>query len=977
MNKKYFNSLLIFSVSILMLSCQNEKPADFVDPFIGTDFHGHTYPGATVPFGAVQLSPDTRRGNWDACSGYHYSDSVIFGFSHLHLSGTGAADLGDILFHPTTREVNLVPQGYIFDPLPFDHADETASPGYYKVQFKEQDITAEMTTTTRVGVHRYSFPDSESSKIIIDLFHNLMDETIHHLELNITGEDEITGARVSSGWTPNQHIYFVAKFSQPFNKTQLVSDGVIQEGETQLTGDNIQAILGFSTSENNPIEVNVGTSIVSIENARLNLNEEAASFGFDAYKENAENTWNDALQSIVIDGATKEQKRIFYTAMYHTMVVPNITNDVNGEFRTHNMEISKVPEGRKMYSTLSLWDTFRTWNPLMTLTNKDLVVDMIHSMLEMYDATGELPIWPLVSGETGTMIGYHSVSVIADAYLKGIRDFDAERALDAMKVSSMSHRKGGKYYVEDGFIPADREKESVSCLLEYAYDDWCIAQMAKEMGKTEDYETYSERAQSWIRVFDGDTQFFRGKRSDGNWVTPFNSFEASRHYTEANAWQYRFFVPHDVNGLVNMFGSEEQFLTALDDLFTVDSDIITDIPDITGLIGQYAHGNEPSHHKAFLYSYINQPHKTQEMIRKILEEQYSDMPDGIVGNEDCGQMSAWYIMSSLGLYPVSPGSGEYVFTSPLFEEATMQLHNGNEIKIISNNPDKNMYIEKVLLNDKELKTSFITHQQMMEGGVLEFVLTDDPVISEENERIPPYSMTHSKMVSKPYIPQDLFMFEESQEFVLGCSTPETNIYYTLDGSDPDESSNLFSGEPILVTQNTTIKARGYKNDFDPSPVMEIQAIRAEFRRPDKLSASKKGVNYKYYEGKFSTVDEMDSTPVIKSGTIDKPDISLATSEDSFGFEFTGLVYIEEDGIYDFFTDSDDGSVFYLGDEPIVFNDGSHGAILATGRVALKSGFHEFKLLYFEDYAGQQLDWGWQPADQSELVNAREDFLFLP
>jgi predicted alpha-1,2-mannosidase len=967
---------VVFLAMLIMSGCADHDPAGYVDPFIGTDFHGHTYPGATTPFGAVQLSPDTRRGNWDASSGYHYSDTTLYGFSHTHLSGTGAIDLGDILFHPTTLPLYHGQEGYIFKPHAFSHDDEEAYPGYYRVNLRDAGIVAELTATPRAGVHKYTFPASYESKIIVDLNHSLDDEEIHHLELAISGQDEVTGGRVTSGWTPDQHIYFVATFSRPFTNAYFVSDGRPVIGESSITGKNLQLVAEFETSAGEVIEVNVGTSLVSVKNARENLKTEAPVFDFDGYRRKAGDLWSETLQAISIDGVSKELKQIFYTAMYHTMVVPNVVSDVNGEYRTHNMEIKKLPGNRKMYSTLSLWDTFRAWHPLMTIINRQLTEDIIHSMLAMYEATGELPIWPLASGETGTMIGYHSVSVIADAYLKGIRDFDAEYALSAMKASSNSHRKGGKYYVEDGFIPANINKESVSCLLEYAYDDWCIAQMAGAMGHADVEAEYTRRARSYVNVFDGSTGFFRGKRSDGNWVTPFDPFVAGRDYTEANAWQYRFFVPHDVEGLISLLGSNEIFTNALDKLFDETREVITGIPDITGLIGQYAHGNEPSHHMAYLYSYAGQPWKTQEMVRKILSEMYSNKPDGISGNEDCGQMSAWYILSSLGFYPVSPGSGEYVLTTPLHPRAKIALHNGKVLEIRANRPDKNQYIQKVMLNGEPIHRNFITHDQLLGGGLLEYILVDTPDITKGvSPGDSPYSMTTSKMVSVPYTHQDLYYFTGEIFCELGCTTPGAEIRYTLDGTEPDELSALYQ-KPFTVDRDMTVMARAYKSEYEPSPLFKVNAIKAVFRKPDQKSASVNGVNFRYFEGEYASVYDIFSTPVVKSGTLAEPNIDIAGRDDDFGFEFTGLIYVPEEGIYDFYTESDDGSILLIGNETVVYNDGSHGAIQSTGRIPLKEGYHRFTLLYFEDYAGQKLEWGWKMPGSAKMEHILPANLFI-
>ncbi len=971
--------LVLLSLSLIFFaSCtkSRQKPADYVNPFIGTGFHGHTYPGATTPFGAVQLSPDTRRGNWDACSGYHYSDSSMYGFSHTHLSGTGCIDLGDILFHPTVKDVSLKPEGYIYGMLPFSHENEKASPGFYEVSFPETGITASLTATPRVGIHQYTFPESTESKIIIDLAHSLDNERIDHLELKVVSDTEIAGARLTSGWTPNQHIYFVARFSKPFGNVRLISSGNVIQDSISISGKNLQAIIGFETRKGEKIDVNVGTSLVSIENARLNLETEAPDFGFDNYRKKAESLWDEALSAIQVEGKSETDKEIFYTAMYHTMVVPNVVSDVNGDYRSHDMQIKRLPEGQKMYSTLSLWDTYRTWHPLMTLINSDLTTDIVNSMLAMYETTGELPIWPLASGETGTMIGYHSVSAIWDAWQKGIRDFDGEKALDAMIVSSQKPRKGGSHYLAQGWIPANMEKESVSCVLEYAYDDWCIAMMAKELGKEDIHKQYIRRAYNYLNAFDGNTGFFRGKRSDGNWVSPFSPVVVSRDYTEATAWQYRFYVPHDIHGFTQLLGGDEQFNSALDQLFSENTKFITEIPDITGLIGQYAHGNEPSHHVAFLYNYSGEPWKTQERVRHILKEMYQATPEGIPGNEDCGQMSAWYIMSSLGIYPVCPGSGEYALSSPLFEKASIKLHNGKVLEIKANDPDKNSYISKITFNGTEITANFITHEMLMLGGVLEFTLTDKPVLTRGNEDADvPYSLTANNMVSTVYCPNDLHLFIDETILELGCITPGAEIRFTLDGSEPLPGSTLYSN-PVKLTESVQVRARAFKEGYAPGPEFNVKATKALMRLPDKKSATENGIRFKYFEGKFKRTTDMLTASVLKAGTLSEPSIAGAETEDFFGFEFTGYLYVPADGIYDFYTESDDGSVLMIGNEVVVDNDGSHGAIRATGKIALSKGYHSFILRYFEDYEGNSLEWGWKKpgSDSMERISANNLFL---
>lgn len=958
---KVRNIIHMACLAALLAACtsQKENPVDFIDPFIGTGFHGHTYPGATLPFGAVQLSPDTRAGNWDACAGYHYDDSTLTGFSHTHLSGTGCIDLGDLLIRPTTQTVDPSRQP-MYAPAAFRHEDEKAEAGYYAVLLHEEGIRAELTATAHTGVHRYTFPKESTPTVIVDLKHSLDNEHIYESSLQVVNPHEMTGMRNTRGWSDNQRIYFVIQCSQPFEKATLISNQKALEGK-EAEGTDLQALLKFKDHTSEPIVMKVGLSIVSVENARENLQAEVEGFDFDAVKQAAYHTWNDAVSAIKVEGGTEEQKTNFYTALYHSMVVPNVVSDVNGQYRRHDQTIGQLSQGTVQYSTFSLWDTFRAWNPMMTLIDTTLVTNMIHSFLHIYDASGELPLWPLSAGETGTMIGYHSASVIADAYMKGIRGFDAEKALEALVVSSEKNQKGADYYISKGFIPSNIKKESISCLLEFAYDDWCIAQLAQALGKQEIYDTYIRRSQQYLNVFDGATRFFRPKRMDGNWETPFNPNEVGRAYTEATAWQYRFFVPHDVNGMVQLFGGKEAFTSALDDIFHTDAQVDGDLVDITGLIGQYAHGNEPSHHIAYLYNYIGQPWKTQAMTRRLLDEMYAPTPEGIVGNEDCGQMSAWYILSSLGLYAVCPGSNEFTFTTPLFEKATLQLANGKTLTITANHPEKNLYIDKVELNGKEIETNFVTYEQLMGGGELHFSLTDQPNRKRGvTADAAPYSFTKEAVVSIPYVDKDLNLFMDSVTVNLATATAGATVHYTLDGSEPTQQSPIFNA--LLVLKNTTqINAKAFKDGFQPSSTLSILATKAVLNRGKIIldHQPKNGTTYKYYEGHFQKVADMQQKHFVEKGIVSEPSLDKARQEDHYGFEFSGLIDVPEDGVYTFQTRSDDGSVLYIDQTLVVDNDGSHAAIPATGSIALKKGWHSYRLLYIEDYEGQHLSWAWK------------------
>lgn len=955
-------------VQLLLIGCTQNKqfdPLDYVDPFIGTGAHGHTYPGATSPYGAVQLSPDTRKNNWDACSGYHYSDSTIIGFSHTHLSGTGAIDLGDILFHPTSNVIDPDEKRLTPKPILFSHEDEKASPGYYSVHFKKEGIIVELTASTHAGVHRYTFKKGLPATLVIDMEHLLTDETIDTLSIHRSGPNEIAGMRKTSGWVSDQHLFFVAQFSDDFKSTS-------------IPADQSQAIVHFGESNGNPLVVKVGISTVSESNARENLENEINGFDFDAVHKKTRDKWGEELNSIVVESSDQKVLKNFYTAMYHAKVVPNIMSDVNRQYRRHDMDIAMTDKSFNYYSTFSLWDTFRAWHPLMTLIDTDLVNDMVRSMLIMYDASGELPIWPLSSGETETMIGYHSVSVIADAFLKGILnpDIDINSAYQAMKISSEINKKGAKEYIDHGFIPANIKRESVSCLLEFAYDDWCIAQVAQKLGYSDDAEIYLNRSRSYVNVFDGDTKFFRGKRSDGNWESPFNPYAPGRAYTEATAWQYRYFVPHDVNGMAQLFGGHKEFEDAIDELFSAEERVDGEMVDITGMIGQYVQGNEPSHHMAYLYNYVGAPWKTQYWSRRILEELYQPTPEGLSGNEDCGQMSAWYILSSLGIYPLSPGSNQFNLSTPLVEKARISLANGKNLTITANNPDKNIYINEVTLNGEPIENNYITYNQLMGGGELQFKLSSKPNTKRgtTNETFP-YSLTEGKVVSIPYTTQDLNLYVGEIDVILGSATDRADIYYTLDGSEPDKNALRYT-EPIKLKKTTTIKAKAFREGYRPSKTFSIDATKAEFKKATFLKEPENGVRYTYHEGLFSSVSDVLKSNVIKKGIMSEPSIDNIENENHFGCTFQGFILIPEDAVYDFMTLSDDGSVLFIDNKLIVDNDGSHAAVSASGRVALKKGFHSYQLIFFQDYAGKSFSWGWRYNLNEEFQDIPKENLFI-
>ena len=920
------NHLIIFLLAAAVSCTQASNSAlDSVHVFNGTGFHGHTYPGATTPFGLVQLSPDTRTYGWDGCSGYHYSDTAILGFSHTHLSGIGCADLGDFLITPGLGGIK---------PLALDHKKESARPGYYKVV--TPGITMELTASPHVGIHRYTFTGEGERQVLIDANHNIggEDAKIREADVEVDNGDlnMVLAHKKVDCWVENRECWLAASFSEPFEAEE------IAPGKLLLSfGENVKELTIWAA-----------ISFTDQEKALNNLFEETAGKEFNDVLAETTDVWKEALSCIVVEGGPVEQ---FYTCLYHTSKEPNNIADA-GE--------------KPFYSTLSLWDTFRSWNPLQTLLRPELVNDMINSMLEMYRSWGELPIWPLGHGETGCMIGYHSIPVIADAWLHGIRGFNGEEALAAMVVSS-NKNKGitSDLYNQYDYIPSNLMRQSVSQTLEMAYDDWCIARMAESMGKADIAAEYYARALRYQNVFDPSTGFMRGREDNGNWVEPFDPIASTRDYTEAIPWQARFFVPHDVAGHTDLMGGIEPMLAALDSLFTFEdrSDKVH-VSDITGLKGQYAHGNEPSHHMAWIYNWLGAPSKSQKVVRELLTEMYDTTPEGVCGNEDCGQMSAWYILSSLGLYPACPGSGEYILAAPMFKKATLNLGNGDTLVITADHPEW-PYIADVTLNGLPVPRNYLTYEEIMFGGTLAFKLSKTP--DHSRDALPaPYSQSTQPTVSTPSLPGGLSLFKNGVEINMGCRTEGATIHYTLDGTEPTEASPVYVG-PFSLLKSATIRARAYKEGWKPSPEAKAVATKAEFSPAAQVSGLKPGCRYTYHLGQFAWAADVKKCPVVASGVMEAPSIDNAPDEDHFGYIFTGYIDIPEDGIWSFSLTSDDGAILEMDGKLVVNNDGSHSAITTMGRIPLRKGLHAYKLVYLEDYEGQALSWGWCADNATEFT----------
>lgn len=726
---------LLFSLCVLQLSNVDAKTKDllkYVDPYIGAGGHGHVFVGASVPFAAMQVGPQNIFKGWDWCSGYHYSDSVVIGFSHTHLSGTGCTDLGDLQVMPFTGVVRTKrgEQNDISNSCSsyYNHKNETVAPNYYSL-LMDNGVNVELTATERVAMHRYSFPADEQAHVLINMLEGNGNKAIES-SLRLVDPYTVEGYRIVQGWSPERRVYFSMKSNVPISELLVFNDDT-PAGKNEIKGVGVKGVINFEKSPEE-LMLKVATSSVSCSNAAENMQKELAHWNFEKIKMQAAEKWNKELARVDLFDTELRAKKIFYTAMYHTMIAPTTYCDVNGEFRGHDNKIYNADWGTN-YSTFSLWDTYRALHPWFTIIQTDRLGDMVNSMLSIYDQQGKLPIWPLIGGETNQMPGYSGIPVVADAYLKGVKGFDARRALDACVGSATNPKQiGVPFVLEREYIPCDKVFEATSIAMEYAVDDWGIGAMARRLGDTKTADLFDKRSGYYKHYMDSDIRFVRPKDAEGKWLTPYNPFESIHggigYFAEGTGWQYSFFVPQDPYGLIDFMGGDKKFITKLDSLFMVTGDMGPHASaDISGLIGQYAHGNEPSHHVTYLYPYAGAQWKTAEQVRYIQEHFYTDKTDGIIGNEDCGQMSAWHILSALGFYQVNPACGVYSFGSPLFEKVTLNMPNGKRFTVLSeNNSKQNIYIQSVELNGKPYENSYITYNDIVAGGQLKFVMGGKP-----------------------------------------------------------------------------------------------------------------------------------------------------------------------------------------------------------------------------------------------------------
>ena len=798
-----------FLIALAFLTTTISQAQDYakhVNPFIGTGGHGHTFPGATVPYGMVQLSPDTRiDGSWDGCGGYHYSDNLIYGFSHTHLNGTGVSDYGDIMLMPTMGEPSFDNKVY---SSTFSHANEKASAGFYSVKLDKHNIDVRLTTSTRVGFHEYTFNKAGQANIILDLNHR---DKLLEGRIRVIDDKTIEVLRRSEAWATNQYVFARIEFSVPMKinkeKTNYKSEGKVYEG--------VELALSFSkqVKKGEKILVKVSLSPTGYDGAKLNSSE-IKHWDFEKVHKAAIALWNKELSKIEVTSNDKDKLAIFYTALYHTMMQPNIAQDLDGKYRGRDNKIH-IAEGFDYYTVFSLWDTFRAAHPLYTLIDKKRTADYINTFIKQYEQGGRLPVWELASNETDCMIGYHSVSVIADAMVKGIEGFDYEKAYEASKHSAMLDHLGLDAYKKQGFISIDDEHESVSKTLEYAYDDWCIAQMAQLLNKKEDYQYFMERSQYWKNLFNWDNKFIQPKKN-GGWDKPFDPKEVNNNYTEANAWQYTFFVPQDIQGMIEAYGGEEKFEAKLDEMFNSVSETSgRHQVDITGLIGQYAHGNEPSHHVAYLYNYVGKPEKTKEKVHYILDNFYTNTPDGLIGNEDCGQMSAWYVLSSMGIYSVTPGQPFFQTVKPYFE--TIKVNFEDKRTFIINEKTNLIKLEEIAVKDYHFRESY-------EGKI-------------ENSFV-------ANIIPVPVIQAESKAFKDKLKIELKSQNPKDEIFYIFKKSHLGKPIWIKYEGPIEISETSTIEAYVKTNEG------QSKTVSAQFfKKPNNYTINIESVyNPQYHAG---------------------------------------------------------------------------------------------------------------------------------
>ena len=943
---KFKNTLqisLLLLISLTISSCTNTERkiidhTSLVNPFVGTVGSGNTFMGPVMPFGMVQLGPYLKYSE-DKNSG------TIYGFSHTHTSGMaggGNGVPGEINFIPIIDDGN---SKNIYQSK-FKHSTEIASPGYYRVVLEDYNIEVELTSTVRVGFHKYTFPKGNNSSVVLKLGNGEID----------INDNEISGQS-------KEKVFFVAKFSKPFKKIELKENGKASNNSIKINGKNVTGLFSFDSEKDEAIYLKVAISMVSVEGARKNLEVELKDWNFEKVKENAKSEWAKELGKIDVEGGSKIEQIIFYTSLYHAMIQPTIYMDVDSRYRSTDGNIYKATDFVN-YTNFSLWDTFRALHPLYTIINRERTSDFIKTFLERYDHTGRMLIMEFegVEGTIPPMIGYHSLSVLADAYVKRIRDYDVPKAYKAMKkLANDTDRIGKQLYFDYGFIPGDLKGQDISRSLEYNYDDWCVTRLAKDFSD-EDFLYYTQRGDFYKNTFSKKENFMVGRKSNFQFIDDFDPMETTGHYTEANAYQYSSFVPQDIYGLIALMGGDKKFETWLDNLFTTETDFSKiNVRDVTGLIGQYAHGNEPSHHIAYLYNYVGTPWKTQQMVREILSTLYTDKQDGIDGNEDCGQMSAWYVMSAMGIYSVTPGLDYYAIGSPIFDRVKINLENGKSFEIITkNNSNKNVYIKSATLNGKSYSKTYLKNDDIMNGGKLVFEMSSKPNREFGNEKKdrPYFPERKIKYAKTPIVEFSNILFLNSRTVTLYKSENNSKIYYTLDGTEPTEESMLYSN-PITLIKTSTLKCRSYVDGISPSYPLTINFTKMEMLEAESVSGLAKGLKYYFVDEPVENALTVMDYPITESGIIKDFNVDKVKDQRPFGFRFEGYLKVPKTGVYTFSLEANDGAILYLHGKMIIDNDGGHRAQKLDSKIGLKKGMHTIVIDYFQQGLAKSLDVTWE------------------
>ena len=949
---------LLLIVTVIVSSCSNpisntKDHTQLVNPFIGTIGSGNTFLGPVLPYGMVQLGPYLKYSK-------DHNSGTIYGFSHTHTSGMaggGNGVPGDINFIPAVQDEQSKNNQRTYQSQ-FLHSNEVASPGYYKVILDDYNITVELTATTRVGFHKYTFQKTNNAAVTLKLGNGLV----------VVDENEISGQN-------NNKVFFVAKFSKPFKSFEFTNNNKIVNNSNTIEGENVNSVFKFDTKKDEVLLLKVGISMVSIEGARNNLEEELQDWDFEQVKENAKKAWSKELGKIDIEGGTKTEQTIFYTALYHSMIQPSIYMDVDRKYRSTNGEIYTAADFDN-YTNFSLWDTFRALHPLYTIINRERTAQFVRTFLERYDHTGRMLIMEFegVEGTIPPMIGYHSLSVLADAYVKGIRDYDVPKAFEAMKnLADDLDRNGKQLYLDYGYIPSDLKGQTVSRTLEYSYDDWCVTRLAKDFND-KDLLYYSQRGEFYKNIFSKDENFMIGRKSNFEFISDFDPMETTGHYTEANAYQYSTFVPQDVDGLVELMGGDKIFENWLDACFTTQTDFSKiNVRDVTGLIGQYAHGNEPSHHIAYLYNYIGRPWKTQKMIRKILSTLYTNKQDGIDGNEDCGQMSAWYVMSAMGIYSVTPGLDYYAIGSPIFDKVIINLESGNTFEIISNNNGKeNVFINSAKLNGDSYSKTYLKHEDIMKGGKIVFEMSNNPnqEWGKKKEDRPYFPKKKFKYAKTPEINFSDILFLDSRTVTILATEPGAKIYFSLDGTEPTEKSTLYNN-PITLVETSILKCRSYVEGVFPSYPLTVNFTKMDMLEAMNISGLASGLKYFFVDEPVENALTVMDYPITETGVIDDFNVDKVKDQRPFGFSFEGYLKVLKTGVYTFSIEANDGAILYINDKMIIDNDGGHRAQKLDSKIGLKKGWHPIKVDYFQQGLAKSLKVTWEgPGVKSHEISKK-------